>query len=88
MDVCTSAALPTADSGELGSIVSVIPPLTLVPFTVGSDGTSLGDVGLPQPSRIAPSAPPKIASVAACEQKLRRVRPSQIVSFILFTVSP
>jgi hypothetical protein len=47
--VCTNAALPTADNGELASIVSVIPPLTRVPVTVVSAGTLLGDVGLLQP---------------------------------------
>ena len=44
MDVFTNAALPTADSGELASMVIVIPPVTRVPFTVGSAGTLLGDV--------------------------------------------
>jgi hypothetical protein len=82
MDVCTKAAFPTADSGELESIVSVIPPLTLVPFTVGSDGTLLGDVGLLQAGRIAPSAPPNAANVAACVQNCRRVWPPHVVSFI------
>ena len=82
MDVCTSAALPTAESDELASIESVMPPLTRVPFTIDRDDTLLGDVGLLHPSRSVPKAPPKTASVAACVQNVRRVGPSQVVSFI------
>jgi len=76
----TFPAHNAADSGELESIVSVITPLTGVPFTTGSDATLLGDVGLPQPSRIAPSAPPKIVRAAARVQNFRRVSPSQVMS--------
>src|ERR1700736_859840 len=76
---CTSAALPTVDSGEPASIASVIPALTWVPFTVGRGGALVGDIGL-QPSRIAPNAPPPIVRVTACEQKRRRVSPSPTVS--------
>ena len=57
-DDWTSAALPTADSGDVESIVSVKAPLTIAPLMIGSDGTDLtdGDVGLPpQPSTSDPS---------------------------------
>ena len=45
-DVCTNAAFPTVASGELASIVTVIPLLIRVPLTVGRAGALLGDVGL------------------------------------------
>src|SRR5207344_1089981 len=77
----TRAALPTADRGELASIATAIPPLTGVPFAVGRDATSLGDVGLPHPGRIAPNAP-NMANAVARAQNPRRVCPLQSVSFI------
>ena len=55
--VCIKTALPGAATGEVESTVRVIAPLTLVPVTIDSDGTLLGDVGLLQPERTA-SAPP------------------------------
>src|SRR5450759_4745749 len=75
LDVSTSAALPTAESGELEPIVRVTPPLTRVPVTVGSAATLVGDVALPpppHPSSIIPRAPPQIARVAWL-QNFRRV---------------
>ena len=72
-------------------MVSVIPPLTGVPFRVGSDATLLGDVGLLQPSSIAPSAPPKIVRDAAWVQNLRRVwtvTGHVLHMFHMFTTSP
>ena len=65
IEAVTSAALPTVDRGEFASIVTAIPPLTGVPFAPGSDVTSLGEVGPPQPGRIAPNAP-NMADAVAC----------------------
>ena len=81
IDDITRAVPPTADRGELASIVTAIPPLTGVPFAVGRDATSLGDVGLPHPGSIAPNAP-NMANAVACAQNPRRVCPLQSVSFI------
>src|SRR5450759_4124510 len=73
VDVSTSAALPTAESGEPEPIVTVTPPLTRVPVTVGSAATLVGDVALPpHPSSIIPRAPPHTAMVAWL-QNFRRV---------------
>jgi hypothetical protein len=63
-------------------MVTEMPLAVRVPFTVGSDGASLGPVGLPlHPSSSIP-APLKMASVTACAQNVRRVGLSNI-SFIL-----
>ena len=45
-DAFTSAALPTADSGELVSMVSVIVLFTIVALIVDRDGRPVGPVGL------------------------------------------
>jgi hypothetical protein len=85
-DVTTRAALPTAASGEPASIASVVTPLSRVALTDGSrDETSLGDVGPPHPVNAA-TVPPRRASVA-CVQKLRRVCPTHLISFMSITVS-
>jgi hypothetical protein len=45
-DAFTSAAVPTADKGELVSMLSVIVLFTIVALTVDSEGRPLGDEGL------------------------------------------
>ena len=45
-DAFTSAALPTADSGELASMLSVIVLFTIVALIVDRDGRPVGPVGL------------------------------------------
>src|SRR5689334_24457785 len=71
-DACTSAAPPTAASGELESIVTATPPLAVVPFTTGSAGAFVGEVGLLHAPASVPNALPA-TSAAARTQKLRRV---------------
>src|SRR5205814_3233047 len=51
--VCTSAALPTDERGELASMVNwIVLPVPRVPLTLDTAGTLSADVGLPPlPSR-------------------------------------
>ncbi len=73
-ELCTSAALPTADNGELESIVRVIAPLVTVAEIVGNAGAELGLVGLPpHPANKDPNAAADIAP-HACVQNSRLVK--------------
>jgi hypothetical protein len=78
IEVCTSAAPPVANSGELVSMATVMAPLTRVPDTIGRAGALLGDVGLPP--HASSIAPPQIASVTARAQNVRREGLAEVVS--------
>jgi signal transduction histidine kinase len=81
LELWTSAALPTAESGEPAATLTFTPPLPAVPLTVGSVGTLLGRLPLPPPApphawRSEPIDPPSAATEASRQawvQNSRRV---------------